>query len=163
MQHDYHEPLDADTLESLTKKKFAMETMKKVNWVKNMYQEWMYSRNAKSGVNDITCDLEDVQSITQESLKYSLCHFITEIKKLDGGDFPPRTLYDLVICMQFYLEIKGFSWRLICDEVFKEVKFTLDNLMKARTERGLGTSVRKAMVLNVCDEDILWEFRTFGH
>ena len=94
----------------------------------------MYSRNAKSGVGDITCDLENVTTITKESLKYALCCFITEVKKLDGNKFPPCTLYDLVICIQFYLETEGFSWRLISDEVFKEVKFTLDNTMKEWTQ-----------------------------
>ena len=129
--------------------------MKKVNWVKKMYQQWKYSRNAKSGVGDITCDLENVPTITKESLKYALCCFITEVKKLDGNEFPPCTLYDLVICIQFYLETEGFSWRLIIDEVFKEVKFTLDNTMKERTQAAIGSKVRKAQVLNVCDEDIL--------
>ena len=160
--HEYHEPLDVDDLDSLTKKKFSMETMKKVNWVKNMYQGWMYSRNASSGVNEITCDLDDIGSITQISLKYGMCHFITEMKKIDGTEFPPHTLYDLVICIQFHLETKGFSWRLISDNVFKDLKFTLDNLMKQRTEMGLGSSVRKTMALNVCDEDILWNLGLLG-
>ena len=34
--------------------------------------------------------------------------------------------------------------------------------MKMRTEQGVGRSVRKAMVLNVCDEDILWNFGLLG-
>ena len=105
-RREYHEPLDSDTLDTLSRKKFSSETMKKVNWVTKMYQEWMYTRNASSGSDEITCDLENISSITQDSLKFALCHFITEIKKLDGSEFPPRTLYDLVICMQFYLENK---------------------------------------------------------
>ena len=40
--------------------------------------------------------------------------------------------------------------------MFKDVKFTLDNLMKIRTSQGLGNSVRKAQILLSSDEEILW-------
>ena len=40
---------------------------------------------------------------------YVLVHFLTEVKKIDGSDFPGKTLYDILICVQFYLETLGFS------------------------------------------------------
>ena len=126
-----------DTLERLTKKTFAAETMKKMSWVKNMFQEWRYYRNLSTEFSDIHCDLDNVETITVESLKFALVRFITEVKKIDGTDFPPKTLY-IVICIQFLLETEGFTWRLISDKPFTEVKFTLDNTMKKRAEEGLG-------------------------
>ena len=140
-QCDYHEPLDDVSLERFTKKTFASETMKKVNWVKNMFQEWRYHRNLSPDFSDIHCDLENVDTITVDSVKFALCHFITEVKKIDGSDYPPKTLYEIVICFQFFLETEGFSWHLITDELFSDVKFTLDNVMKQRTEEGLANNV----------------------
>ena len=78
--------------------------MKKVNWVKGMFQEWRYHRNMSADFSDIHCDLDDVNSITVENLIFAMCRFITEVKNLDGSDFPPKTLYEIVVCVQFYLE-----------------------------------------------------------
>ena len=149
-------------MEKLTCKKFSDETNKKINWVFRMFQDWRNYRNSLGNLHIIDCDLSDINSISEVSLKFALCRFLTEVKKLDGSDFPPETLYEICLCLQFYLESKGFAWRLITDERFKEVKFTLDNIMKERTANGIGTSVRKAKVLNKIDEDILWSLGLLG-
>ena len=136
--------------------------MKKVNWVKGMFQEWGYHRNMSADFSDIHCDLDDVNSITVENLIFAMCRFITEVKNLDGSDFPPKTLYEIVVCVQFYLETEGFSWRLISDELFKDVRFTLDNTMKECTQASLENNVRQAEVLSLSDEDILWNLGLLG-
>ena len=132
-----------------------------MNWVYNMFKDWRNYRHSL-GSAEITCDLSDISTISEKSLSFALCHFLTEVKKLDRSDFPARTLYDIVICLQFYLESKGISWRIISDEKFKEVKFTLDNTMKKRAADGTGNSVRQAEVLNIMDEDILWSLGLLG-
>ena len=154
-------PLDTASLQKLCHKNFSDETLKKMNWVYNMFQDWRNYRHSLT-LAEITCDLSDISTISEESLSFALCHFLIEVKKLDGSDFPARTLYDIVICLQFYLESKGFSWRIISDEKFKEVKFTLDNTMKKHTADGIGNSVRHAEVLNIMDEDILWSLGLLG-
>ena len=158
----YHEPLNSDDLEGLTKKKFSYETMKKVRWVLKMYREWRLVRNSSSLLLDIQCDLDDGNSINKESLVSGVCKFLTEVKKLDGSEFPGKTLYDLVICIQFHLETVGYSWKLLVDPDFKDIRFTLDNLMKLRTSQGIGTRVRKAEVLSGYDENYLWENGLLG-
>ena len=100
--HEYHQPLDVRSLESLTRKNFSDETMKKINWVYNMFQDWRNYRNTLE-LTKIHCDLSEPSTINEYSVKFALCRFITEVKKLDGSDFPARTLYDITICFQFYL------------------------------------------------------------
>ena len=68
-----------------------------------MYREWREYRNSQ-GFAFIKCDLEQRATITVESLKYTMCHFITEVKKVNGQDFPGKTLYHIVACVQFQLE-----------------------------------------------------------
>ena len=41
----------------------------------------------------------------------------------------------------------------------KDIRYTLDNMMKKRTSEGIGVNVKKAQVLSQFDEDLLWEFR----
>ena len=67
-----------------------------------------------------------------------------------------------MICLQFWLESNSLNWRLISDEEFKSVKFTLDNVMKERAANGIGSEVRKAQVLTFTDEDVLWSLGLLG-
>ena len=138
VHREYHEPLDTASLQRLACKNFAEETMKKISWVVNMYTDWKEYRNSLGNVSDIHCDLYDVSTINEYSLKFALCRFLTEVRKVDGSELPPKTMYDIIMCVQFHLETLGFSWRLISDEQFQEVKFTLDNIMKQRTVQGIG-------------------------
>ena len=63
-----------------------------------MYREWRLHCHGL-GFEKIECDLEDPATITAETLKFALCCFVTEVKKLDGSDYPGKTLYHLVICI----------------------------------------------------------------
>ena len=73
---------------SISRKNFSSETMRKVNWVKNMYDDWRSYRHSL-GLQYIDCDLDDVTTITEESLVYAVTRFITEVKKVDGNRLPP--------------------------------------------------------------------------
>ena len=146
MTREFKAPLPIESLIELSHKNFSAETMKKVRWARKMYREWRMSRESLDG-GQIPCDLEDQATITGASLHYALCHFITEIKKLDGTEYPGKTLYDIVICLQFHLECLGFAFKLIHGDQFRDVKYTLDNTVKQQVVCGIGLSVRQAQVL----------------
>ena len=159
----YNFPLDYESFEALSHKNFSEETMKKIHWVRKMYGDWHDTRNVDHGHDEIIhCDLENLPSVNVESLVFGMRRFITEIRKIDGDEYPPKTLYQIVLCMQFHLETKGITWRLLEDEVFKELKFTLDNVMKKLTSEGVGITVRKADIISKTDEDILWNRGVLG-
>ena len=157
----FKEPLGQEQLTELSHKNFSRNTMKKVRWAVKMYHEWRVHHHGL-GLEFIPCDLYDRSIVTATSLRHALCCFITEIKKVNGDDFPGKTLYDIIVCIQFHLECIGFSFRLINDEAFHDLKFTLDNTMKARVEAGIGLSVKQAEVLSSTDEDYLWSLGYLG-
>ena len=154
-------PLSADDLESLSHKNFAPETMKKVRWATKMFREWRMYRKSQ-GLEEILCGLDEKSTISPQSLIFALVRFITEVKKVDGSEFPPRTLYDIIVCVQFHLECIGLNWKIINDKSFSDVKLTLDNVMKLHTAQGYGKGVRKAQVLSTFDEDYLWSLGLLG-
>ena len=84
------------------------------------------------------------------------------MKKVDGSDFPGKTLYDIIVCVQFHLECMGFAFKLINDERFHDLKYTLDNTMKLCVTTGVGLSLRQVQVLSVTDEDYLWSIGFLG-
>ena len=81
------------------------------------------------------------------------------MRKVNGEEFPGKTLYEILISLQMYLEI---HWKLLDDSEFVNVKFTLDNLMKKCTEDGIGHHVHKAKVLSYEEEDHLWACGLLG-
>ncbi len=62
-----------------------------------------------------------------------------EVRCKDGGEYEGKTLYDIVICLQFHFEKSGLFWKLIDDAEFQSLKWTLDNLMKSRCSSRLGS------------------------
>ena len=88
--------------------------------------------------------MDDHETITEENLVFALYRFIREIKKLNGEQFPGKTLYEIIMCVQFHLESIGFMWKLISQEPFVDLKFTLDNVMKERASQNVGGNVKKS-------------------
>ena len=84
--HEYNTLPPNNVLIQLTHKNFSKETMKKIRWVRKIYNEWHAYRHA-NGFEYITCDIEDPSTITEESLIFAMCSFITEVKKLNGEEF----------------------------------------------------------------------------
>ena len=99
--------------------------------------------------------------ITRESLDIAMPRFITEIKKVNGNPYPGKTLYDIVTCVQFHLENLGFCYKLLNEDGFREIKWSLDNVMKLHTSEGVGVSVRKAQILCFRRGKFM-EYRPFG-
>ena len=159
---EFHDPLDASAMQELMHKKFSDETSKKICWVTKMFCEWRSFRNSKPNDDYIHCDMDDMSTITEGNIISSVCRFITEVKKLDGSEFPGCTLYDIVICLQFHLETRGFSWKFLSQDMFKDIRFTLDNLMKDRCARGIGVNVQKAQILSQFHEEIFWSMGVSG-
>ena len=159
----FKKPMDDVTMQMLSRKNFSDETCKKINWVTNMFQHWREFRNGSPDLINVISNLDDVSSLDKETFNSDVCRFITEVKKLDGSDYPAKTLYDIVICLQFHLEKSGgLSWKLLNEDGFKEIHFTLDNLMKKRTADGVGIKVKRAEVLTFSDEDLLWSLGLLG-
>lgn len=158
----FAKPTSEDHLLKLSRKQFASETDKKIRWVVNMYGEWCKYRNSVPGFDIIKLDLMNVATITKANLVYAATRFLAEVKKMDGSDFPPKTLYEILVTLQFHLETLGFSWKLLDDEAFKDLRFTLDNLMKVRCRSGLGNNVKQAQVITFQEEDLMWSKGILG-
>ena len=159
-KHRYNEPLKAEDLKDLKHKNFSEDTLKKIKWVTKMYREWRGHRNVGGIV--IQCDLDKNETVSVATLNAAVPQFLSEVRKLNGASFLGRTLYDIVICIQFHLEINGFCFKLLNDERFREIKWSLDNLMKLRTAEGVGVSVRKAQILSQSEEEFLWSLGLLG-
>ena len=87
---------------------------------------------------------------------------LVKLKRLMEVNFPGKTLYNIVVCVQFHLDTLVFSWKLLNDDIMKDICFTLDNLMKHRASEGVGNDIRKAQILSDFDEEWLWNSALLG-
>ena len=96
-----------------------------------------------------------------DELQADLCDFIVEIRKENGGQYPPSSMYDLISGLSLYLEREhGFTNKLVSG-AFRSVRNTLDNVMKERTAEGVGGRPERDPILEE-HEQVLWEKGILG-
>ena len=148
----FNSPLKEEELHELAQKNFSPETLKKVKWALKLFRDWCTYRNIQQGSECIVCDIEDINNIMKPGLAFALVQFLSKVKKLDGSEYHRKTLYDILICVQFHLESLGCAWKLLNEESFQDVKLTSD---KKCTAEGIGISVKQAHILTAMDEKYL--------
>ncbi len=149
-QQPFKQPMSKEMSQQMKFKAFAPKMKRKVNWVMTMYSQWHALRQQDCP------DLEKCVNLDKSSVQEVLCAFITEVHKLDGSNFPPRTLYEILFCLQMGLESHGIHWKFLEDMEFVELKYTLDNEMKKCTREGIAHPVKQADVISPEQEEILW-------
>ena len=89
----FKSPTNEDKLHKMTFKRFTDQSEKKMNLAVGMY------------VPDQICraDLNLLFTFSPGDLEYALCRFVLEIKKVDGCEYPPNTIREIVIMIQMHL------------------------------------------------------------
>ena len=97
----------------------------------------------------------------EQDLRCDICDFIVEIRKENGDQYPPGSLYDLLQGLSMFLEREhGFENKLM-SRAFKEIRNTLDNIMKERTVEGIPGRPERDYISEEY-EQILWEKGILG-
>ena len=123
-----------------------------------MYNDWRDERLATLQYNYSihSSDLRSLEKLTKPEFAESLCLFIPEVRKRSGEHYPGKTLYQMVIAIQSFLNNSKIPWKLIDGPEFIEVRTVLDNVMMERTEMNLGVNSRQADLITVEMENDLW-------
>ena len=88
-------------------------------------------------------------------LKVDVCDFVVEIRKENGDQYPASSLYDLLGGLSLYLEREhGFNDKLMSG-AFREIRNTLDNIMKERSAEGIQGRQERDYISKE-HEEILW-------
>ena len=137
--HEFIMPETEHTIDSISKKNFTPKSKTKILWAVNMYGEGRKNR-LSSGLyapEIINAKLDCVGMFAKSDLCYSLSCFICGVKKLDGSDYPPNSLRDIVLMIQMYLHENSLLWKLLDQEEFITLQNVLDNTVKERHSQGL--------------------------
>ena len=143
-------------IEELKQAKMPKKSESKMNWGVRAYNDWYGIYNA---------DLNDLEHLTKENFEYSMCRFIPEVtKQKDTGPYPGKTLYQMVVAIQKYLNTNKIMWKLVDlkSNEFLELHNVLDNVMKERSEMGVGTVKKQAEYITYEYEEELWKRNILG-
>ena len=104
-----------------------------------------------------------MQNLRHEALSHSLCRFIPEVTKVNnGGEYPGKTLYKMIIAIQKYLNENEIPWKLVEGKEFINVKTVLDNTMKERAEANMGMVKKQAEFIPQELELSMWKSGVLG-
>ena len=141
-------------------------TFNKMQWGVRAYNSWHENRlsdPSKYDVNVFESNLSNVKELKKESLCKALCRFIPEVTKVkDGQDYLGKTLYEMVVSIQKYLNQNDLPWKLLEDPVFINVKTVLDNVMKERAQSNIGLVRKQAEVISFEHENEMGEKGVLG-
>ena len=141
----------------------------KMKWAIGAYERWhalrsqIHSARYTATWTRHNCPIQPIhESVAMESeLKRDVCDFIVEIRNENGDQYPPGSLYDLLQGLSMFLEREhGFENRLM-SRTFKEIRNTLDNMMKERTTEGIPGRPERDYI-SEDHEQILWEKGILG-
>ena len=101
--------------------------------------------------------------LTKSNLPFALCRFVTEIVKKGDSSFPPNSVKGIIRTVQMYLNTKKLYWKLLSkdDEVFSDLYYVVDNVMKQGAKEGLGI-VKHATPVSIEMEETMWETGVLG-
>ncbi len=83
--------------------------------------------------------------------------------KITSDEYPPRTLYQMALCIQMHLEMYKVYWKLLGkgDNCLQVLYYMLDNIIKQCTMDGLGRKV-SVSILTEDAEETMWSQGILG-
>jgi hypothetical protein len=143
----FRNPLCETDRSNIVGEKFAKKTVEKATWAVTLFGQWRANRNVRCISDESLVYLDKPFAVmNDEELHYCLPLFLTEILKKDGSEYPPGTLRDIILSLQKFMETNGRNVKFLSDDKFRNVRDTLDGLMKQRSRQGLGMIKKQAEV-----------------
>ena len=109
---------------------------------------------------------ESLSSMSNEDLDEVLGKFVAEVRKEGQKEYPGKTLYEMICCIQAYFRIECKRNITLVDKKgcnFRNLNSALNFQMKQRASAGVGIDVKQAKVISESDENYLWEHGFLGN
>ena len=134
-------PKSREEVEQARRNTMPKKTQNDTQYCVGMWNEWREHKLISDGINIPAVD--EIDSLTLANL---LSHFILEVRKKNGDEFPPNTLHHIICGIQRHLRING---QPATD--FSVIQFLpiLRSEMKRLQKKGLGSKKRQAEPLSI--------------
>ncbi|XP_025986741.2 zinc finger MYM-type protein 3 isoform X2 [Solenopsis invicta] len=129
----------------------------------NAWRQWVVGKNAElekqiTPMRKIKLFKTDLLQLTADELNYSLCLFVKEVRKPNGAEYAPDTIYYLCLGIQQYLFENNRIDNIFTDSYYE--KFT-DCLNEVAKKFSVLYNEAQYIVTRV-EEEHLWECKQLG-
>ena len=129
-----------------------------IKWALKMCNDW---RDLRVKSWDVpaqirSADLNQLYYFTQDDLSFALSRFIREVKKVDGSEYPPNMLKEIIIMIQMYLHKNAITWKLLDHPKFNSLCNAVDNTMKEHIAFVLGVK-QSSEIISLLREDKVFQ------
>ncbi|KRT79847.1 hypothetical protein AMK59_7853, partial [Oryctes borbonicus] len=126
----------------------------------NAWKQWVTTKNAELEKSSRRAKLfkSDLLQLTSDELNYSLCLFVKEVRKPNGTEYAPDTIYYLCLGIQQYLFENGRIDNIFCDSYYESFTDCLDEVCKK-----FSTLYNDSQyIVTRVEEEHLWESKQLG-
>uniref|UniRef100_A0A182YNC1 TRASH domain-containing protein n=1 Tax=Anopheles stephensi TaxID=30069 RepID=A0A182YNC1_ANOST len=126
----------------------------------NAWKQWVVTKNADLEKSSIRRKpfKSDILQLTADELNYSLCLFVNEVRKPNGTEYAPDTIYYLVLGIQQYLFQNRRVENIFTDAYYERFTDCLDEVAK---KFSMLYNDSQFIVTRV-EEEHLWECKQLG-
>ena len=152
-------PMSDNAVQEAKKAAVPKTTQRDTTWCISLWNEWRDDRNSRSEEQVPS----DICALSPEELQRWLSRFMLEVRKMDGKEYCPDTLYHIVCGVMRFLRQNGKpEVDLLKEQCYADFRSTLDAEMKRLKRAGMGSRKRQAEPLTPEEEELLWEKRILG-
>nr|CAD7404180.1 unnamed protein product [Timema cristinae] len=129
----------------------------------NAWKHWVQTKNAeleKAATNNRKLKLfkPEILQLTADELNYSLCLFVKEVRKPNGQEYAPDTIYYLCLGIQQYLFENGRIDNIFTDSYYEKFTECLDEVARKFTALYNDSHY----IVTRVEEEHLWESKQLG-
>jgi hypothetical protein len=140
-------------------------TRENTSWEIGIWREWATFRLQNLTSEDSTDSqtlLSDISKMSDESIAFWLQRFVLEVRRADGEHYCPDSLYQLCCGLQRALRNADHDVNCFEQFTFSHFRSVLDGQLKRLNATGKYIHKKKATVITVEMEEILWEKELLG-
>ncbi|XP_058174326.1 zinc finger MYM-type protein 4 [Anopheles ziemanni] len=126
----------------------------------NAWKQWVLTKNADLEKSSIRRKpfKSDILQLTADELNFSLCLFVKEVRKPNGTEYAPDTIYYLVLGIQQYLFENGRVENIFTDPYYERFTDCLDEVAKKFSVLYNDSQ----FIVTRVEEEHLWECKQLG-
>lgn len=129
----------------------------------NAWKYWVLQKNmqlekASQTNRKLKLFKTELLQLTPDELNYSLCLFVKEVRKPNGEEYAPDSVYYLCLGIQQYLFENSRIDNIFTDTYFEKFTECLNEVLQRYEVSFNGEGLK----LNRIDEEILWECKQLG-
>lgn len=111
---------------------FILEFYSQFTFGVNAWKQWVMTKNADLEKSSIRRKpfKSDLLQLTSDELNYSLCLFVKEVRKPNGSEYAPDTIYYLVLGIQQYLFEHNRIDNIFTDPYYEKFTDCLDEVAR---------------------------------